>query len=225
MKPHPIRLVGLFLVWMAAAEPVNAGYDLKCNGSMFLLDGASVEHPSPFTMTLHVDLDHNSFCQDSCQAQEKIVRVLPSNIIFRATNSPLPNRLWVADTGQFSYTWSEVAGHDEKPSVVSAQGSCTKVAAGPVAAAESPKQSVESSKPKPTFLEHNTATSMQKTASQSRPEELSAAEITALIDIQNHHPVPALMHTRLHARGLVELKDDLWILTDRGAAIINGDRR
>src|ERR1700704_4246359 len=106
MRVIPIGIAGFLLVSTAAAAsaapPVQAGYDLRCEGNMLPLDDASAERATPFTMTLHVDLDHGSFCQNSCETQEKISKVLPSNIIFRAVNAPLPNRLWVADTGQFS---------------------------------------------------------------------------------------------------------------------------
>jgi hypothetical protein len=178
---------------------------------MLPLDDASAERATPFTMTLHVDLDHGSFCQNSCETQEKISKVLPSNIIFRAVNAPLPNRLWVADTGQFSYTWAEAAARDEKPSLHSVQGYCSKAVTGPVPAVEAVKQKIP--------------ITIQRAAIQVRPEELSATEITALLDIQNHRPVPASMHTRLYARGLVHLENDLWVLTGRGEAIITGDRR
>jgi hypothetical protein len=72
--------------------------------------------------------------------------------------------------------------------------------------------------PKPAFTP-------PKVAAQARADELSAMEITALLDIQNHRPVPAAMHTKLYARGLVHLDNDLWVLTDRGEALITGDRR
>jgi hypothetical protein len=60
---------------------------------------------------------------------------------------------------------------------------------------------------------------------QARADELSATEITALLDIQNHRPVPASMHTKLYSRGLVHLDNDLWVLTARGEALITGDKR
>jgi hypothetical protein len=50
-------------------------------------------------------------------------------------------------------------------------------------------------------------------------------EIRALIEIQNHRPVPGSMHTRLWLKGLAQLDNDLWVLTDKGEAIITGERR
>jgi hypothetical protein len=69
------------------------------------------------------------------------------------------------------------------------------------------------------------ATAPLKMATQARADELSATEITALLDIQNHRPVPASMHTKLYSRGLVHLDNDLWVLTARGEALITGDKR
>src|SRR3569623_1163146 len=131
MRVIPAGIVGLFLVSSAAAAlPPQTGYDLKSQGDMSALDTANAKAPgSPFTMTLLVDLNHQLVCQNNCETQERISKVLPSNIIFRAINAPLPNRLWVADAGQFSYTWADVTAHNEKPSVRSAQGYCTKVMA------------------------------------------------------------------------------------------------
>src|ERR1700761_8722327 len=131
VKIITIGFASFFLLSSAAtALAAQVSYDLKCEGNSSSLDGGNAEtNSSPFAMTLHVDPDHNSFCQNSCETQEKISRILPSNIIFRAVNAPLPNRLWVADTGQFSYTWADTTAHNEKPSVRSAQGYCTKVMA------------------------------------------------------------------------------------------------
>jgi hypothetical protein len=219
MRLFPVGIVVFFLISPAAAlHATETGYDLKCQGNSSALDNASAEMPaSPFAMTLHVDLEHNSFCQDGCETREKISKVLPSNIIFRAVNAPWPNRLWVADTGQFSYTWADVGARDTKPSVYSAQGTCIKVIAGSASAVEV--------RPKPSIAASKLTVPAQKPVNPDRPEELTAPEITALIDIQNRRPVPASMHTRLYARGLVHLDNDLWVLTDRGEAIITGDRR
>jgi hypothetical protein len=222
MKIIPIGIASFFLLSSAAAaSAAQVSYDLKCEGSSSSLDGDKTEtNSSPFAMTLHVDPDHNSFCQNSCETQEKISRVLPSNIIFRAINAPLPNRLWVADTGQFSYTWADAATRDEKPSVRSAQGYCTKVMADSRIAVEAAaKQKF------PVAPVQKLGITPPKVATQARADELSAIEITALLDIQNHRPVPASMHTRLYDRGLVRLDNDLWILTDRGEALITGDKR
>lgn len=219
MKIIPIGLAGFFLLFSAAAA--SASYNLKCTGNSFPLDSGNAEPmASPFAMTLHVDPDRNSFCQNSCETQEKISKILPSNIIFRAVNAPLPNRLWVADTGQFSYTWAEVSAHDEKPSVHSAQGYCTKVVedSGVTVEAAAKQKTPIVAVQKPALVP-------PKAPTQARADELSATEITALLDIQNHRPVPASMHTRLYARGLVHLDNDLWVLTDRGEALIMGDRR
>ena len=219
MRVIPIGIAVLFLWSPAAAlSPGQTGYDLKCEGSSSSLNDASADTPaSPFTMTLHVDLEHNSFCQNNCETQEKISKVLPSNIIFRAVNTPWPNRLWVADTGQFSYTWAEAAVRDAKPSVHSAQGSCVRIL--------SASPSIMEVKPKPSMTVSKLSISPEKALIQNRPDELTAPEITALIDIQNHRPVPASMHTKLYARGLVHLDNDLWVLTDRGEALITGDKR
>jgi hypothetical protein len=207
MSVIPAGIAGFFLLSATAASATPPNYDLKCEGHSSLLGGDKAQTgPSPFTMTLHVDLEHNLFCQNSCDTREKISKVLPSNIIFRAVNSPLPNRLWVAETGQFSYTWAE--SRDEKPAVHSAQGFCTKVTAG-----ETIKQKTPASKPPigQKFDDH--------------PENLSSREIRAMMDIQNHRPVPGSMHTRLWLKGLAQLDKDLWVLTDRGEAIITGERR
>src|SRR3954470_11281575 len=222
MRVIPTGLVGLFLVSPVAAHPTfQAGYDLKCEGKMSALDGANAKaHGSPFSMTLHVDLDRKLFCQNSCETREKISKVLPSNIIFRAVNAPLPNRLWVADTGQFSYTWADATPHNEKPSVRSAQGYCAKVMADSGIAVEAAARQKS-----PAVAAQKPAVIAPKMATQARADELSAMEITALLDIQNHRPVPASMHTKLYDRGFVRLENDLWVLTARGEAIISGDRR
>jgi hypothetical protein len=212
-------IVGLFLVSPAVALPTfQAGYDLKCEGNMAGQDGANAQaHASPFRMTLHVDLDHKLFCQNSCETREKISQVLPSNIIFRAVNAPLPNRLWVADSGQFSYTWGEAAAQRERPSMRSAHGFCTKVVTVSSVERDSVKRKV------PVLATKRPIG--QKLADQPRSEELSGREIRALINIQNHRPVPGSMHTRLWLKGLAQFDDDLWVLTDKGKAIINPRER
>ncbi len=221
MRIVPIGVASFFLLLSAAASAAQVSYDLKCEGTSSALDGNNTEtSSSPFAMTLHVDPDHNAFCQNSCEIQEKISKVLPSNIIFRAVNAPWPNRLWVADTGQFSYTWAEAAARDEKPSVRSAQGHCTKVSADSGVALEATAKQKS-----PAVTAQKPVITPPKVAAQARADELSATEITALLDIQNHRPVPASMHTRLYARGLVHLDNDLWVLTDRGEALITGDKR
>lgn len=219
MRKVPVAIAVFFLMPPAVAmTPVSTAYDLKCEGSSSSLDHENAETAaSPFAMTLHVDLEHNLFCQDNCEIREKISKVLPSNIIFRAVKTPWPNRLWVADTGQFSYTWVDAPVRDAKPSARSAQGSCVKVITSSESAVEP--------KPKPLVAVSKLANPPQKAVSQNRLEELSAPEITALIDIQNHRPVSASMHTKLYTRGLVHLENDLWVLTDRGDAIITGDKR
>jgi len=222
MKIISIGFASFFLLSSsAAASAAQVSYDLKCEGNSSSLDGANTEaSSSPFAMTLHVDPDHNSFCQNNCETQEKISKVLPSNIIFRAINAPLPNRLWVADTGLFSYTWAEAAARDEKPSLRSAQGYCTKVMADSGVAMEAAAKQKS-----PLAAVPKSVIAPAKVATQARADELSATEITALLDIQNHRPVPASMHTRLYSRGLVHLDNDLWVLTARGEAIITGDKR
>lgn len=222
MKLISLGIAGFFLLSSGlAASAAQVSYDLKCEGSSSSLDGGNAEtNSTPFAITLHVDPDHNTFCQNSCETQEKISKVLPSNIIFRAVNAPLPNRLWVADTGLFSYTWADVTAHNEKPSVRSAQGYCTKVMADSGIAVEAAAKQKS-----PLVVPQKPAVTAPKVATQARADELSAMEITALLDIQNHRPVPAAMHTRLYDRGFVRLDNDLWVLTDRGEAIITGDRR
>jgi hypothetical protein len=222
MKIIPIGITSFLLLSSAAAESAaQVSYDLKCTGNISPVDAGNAEPiSSPFAMTLHVDLEHNSFCQNNCETQEKISKVFPSNIIFRAVNAPLPNRLWVADTGQFSYTWADATAHNENPTVRSAQGYCTKVMADAGIAVEA------SAKQKsPVVAPQKPAATPPKMATQPRAEDLSAMEITALLDIQNHRPVPAAMHTRLYDRGFVRLDNDLWVLTARGEAIITGDKR
>jgi hypothetical protein len=228
VKKISIGIASVFLLSSAAAaSAAQVSYDLKCEGTSSSLDDSNAEkNSSPFAMTLHVDPDHNTFCQNNCETQEKISRVLPSNIIFRAVNAPLPNRLWVADTGQFSYTWAETAARDEKPSLRSAQGSCAKVMADSGVAVEAAARQklpvIAAQKPS---IAPPSATTPPKMATQARADELSATEITALLDIQNHRPVPASMHTKLYSRGLVHLDNDLWVLTARGEALITGDKR
>lgn len=219
MRVIPAGIVGLFLVSPAAALPTfQPGYDLKCAGNMSGLDGADAPaQASPFTMTLHVDLNHKLFCQNGCETREKISKVLPSNIIFRAVNAPLPNRLWVADTGQFSYTWAEPAAQGDKRSMRSAQGFCTKVVTGSSLDREGAKQKLSVRAPKPPIG--------QKLVDRPRSGELSAGEIRALIAIQNHRPVPGSMHTRLWLKGLAQFDDDLWVVTDKGEAFLAGARR
>ena len=217
MRVIPTGIVGLFLVSPAAALPTfQAGYDLKCEGSMSALDDADAEAhgSSPFAMTLHVDLEHKLFCQNSCETREKISKILPSNIILRAVSAPLPDRLWVADTGQFSYTWGESAARDEKPSMRFAHGFCTKMVTGSAMDREGVKHKVPVLPP-----------IGQKLADQPRSETLSDREIRALISIQNHRRVPGSMHTRLWLKGLARFDDDLWVLTNKGEAIISGARR
>jgi hypothetical protein len=216
MRVISAGIVGLFL-WSppAAALPPQAGYDLKCQGDMSALDAANAKTPgSPFKMTLHVDLNHQLFCQNNCETREKISKVLPSNIIFRAVNAPLPNRLWVADTGQFSYTWAEAAARDEKPSMRFAHGFCTKV----VTVSSIDRESVKEKVPVPNFPIG------QKHANQPRSAGLSAREMRALINIQNHQPIPASMHTKLWLKGLAQFDNELWVLTDKGEAILSGAR-
>jgi hypothetical protein len=206
MNVIPIAIASIFLLSAPAASATQTSYDLKCEGSSSLLQGDKAQTgPSPFTMTLHVDLEHKSFCQNSCETREKISKLLPSNIIFRAVNSPLPNRLWVAETGQFSYTWAET--RDEKPAIHSAQGFCTKMM---------------------TTLKQKMPASSRSAIGQKlddRAGDLSSTEIRALMDIQNHRPVPGSMHTRLWLKGLAQLDNDLWVLTDKGEAIVTGERR
>jgi len=222
VKIITIGIASVFLLsFPVAASAAQVSYDLKCEGNSSSLDGSNGEtNSSPFAMTLHVDPDHSSFCQNSCETQEKISRILPSNIIFRAVNAPLPNRLWVADTGLFSYTWADAPSHNEKPSLRSAQGYCTKVMADSGIAVEAAAKQKS-----PAVAAQKPVVAAPKVVTQARADELSAMEITALLDIQNHRPVPASMHTRLYARGLVHLDNDLWVLTDRGEALISGDKR
>jgi len=217
MRAIPTGIAGLFLLWPAAALPaVQAGYVLKCEGNMSALDDTNAAaHGSPFTMTLHLDLDHKLFCQDSCETREKISKVLPSNIILRAVSAPLPNRLWIADNGQFSYTWAEAAARDEKPSMRSAQGFCTKVVAASSIDRDNAKQKM--TVPEPPVG--------QSFVDRPRSREFSVGEIRALINVRNHRPISGSMHTRLWLKGLARFDDDQWVLTDKGEAIIGGERR
>lgn len=210
MRVIPAAMAGIFLVSPVAALPAfQPGYDLKCHGNMSALEGPQAP-ASPFAMTLHVDLDHALFCQNSCETREKISKVLPRNIIFRAVGAPLPNRLWVADSGQFSYTWAEAA-QDEKPSMRSAQGFCTKVTRVSPIAGESVNQKWPLGSKLP--------------AHPSRSKNSSTREVRALIDLQNHRPVSGPMHTQLWLKGLAEFDDNLWVVTDKGQAMIDGSRR
>lgn len=215
MRVIPTAIVGLFLVSPAVALPTfQAGYDLKCEGNMSGQDGANARaHGSPFRMTLHVDLDHRLFCENNCETREKISQVLPSNIIFRAVNAPVPNRLWVADNGQFSYTWGEAAAKRERPSVRSAHGFCTKVVTISSVEREGVKQ-------KGPFLATKRPIG-QKFAAHPRAGELSTREIRALLNIQNHRSVPGPTHTEMWLKGLAQFDDGQWVLTDKGKAIIN----
>ena len=83
VKIITIGIASVFLLSFAvAASAAQVSYDLKCEGNSSSLDGSNGEtNSSPFAMTLHVDPDHSSFCQNSCETQEKISRILPSNII------------------------------------------------------------------------------------------------------------------------------------------------
>lgn len=209
-------IFGLFVVSPSTALPTfQPRYDLKCAGNLSGPDGANAEaHASAFTMTLHVDLDHKLFCHDSCATQEKISKVLSNNIIFRAVDEPWPNRLWVADTGQFSYTWVEAPARGAKSAIRSAQGFCTKVMTASAIDKEGLKEKGRTPKP-PIGYE----------LAAQRSGDLSEREITALIDIQNHRSVPGSMHRRLWLKGLARFDDDMWVLTDKGEAIISGDRR
>jgi hypothetical protein len=215
MRIFPTAIVGLFLVSPAVALPtIQAGYDLKCVGNMSGQDGGNAQaHQSPFTMTLHVDVDHKLFCENNCETREKISQVLPSNIIFRAVNAPVPNRLWVADTGQFSYTWGEATAQRERPSVRSAQGFCTKVVTVSSVERESAKQKVR--------VPATNRPIGQNFAVRPRSNELGVKEIRALINIQNHRPFPGSMRTELWLKGLAEFDDGQWVLTSKGDAIIN----
>jgi hypothetical protein len=218
MALAPAGFISFLLVSPAAALPAfQPGYDLKCEGKISALNGPDAQaHALPFTMTLHVDLDNKLFCQDSCKTVEKISTVLASNIIFRAAKAPWPDRLWVADTGQFSHTWAEAAAEDEKPSIRSAQGFCTKVTTDLSSVSESLKHKVPISALKRPIG--------HKLANQAGSEELGVGEIRALINIQNHRPVPASMHTTLWLKGLARFDDDQWVLTDKGEAYMSGDR-
>jgi hypothetical protein len=213
----PAAIAGIFVVSPAAALPAfQPGYDLKCHGNMSALGGAQA-HASAFAMTLHVDLDHGLFCQNSCETREKISKILPRNIIFRAVGAPLPNRLWVADTGQFSYTWAEAGAQEEKPSMRSAQGFCTKVVAVSSVDEESVKQMLPVPGSKPPIGE--------KLAYRPRSKGVSASEVRALVNIQNHRPVSGAMHTTLWLKGLAQFDNNLWVVTDKGQAVLTGSRR
>jgi hypothetical protein len=219
MKSVLIGTAFSLILASAMAAPSKVEYDLRCEGVVTTTgtDETTNREPSiplPFTMKLHVDLARNLFCQDTCDAPEHISKILSRNIVFRSIGGPQPKRLWVADDGQFSNTWVEVrVQHDDKSVVLnSAQGVCSKIPDGPVAPAEPVKQK-------------SGATTVNRLSARLPLEELSAREITALMDIENHRPVSAELHTQLHARGLIHLEGDLWVLTGKGEAIITGDRK
>lgn len=214
MRAIVTGILGLFLVSQAAALPsFQTVYDLKCAGNVTGLADAKLEtHAPPFTMTLHVDLDHKLFCLDECQTHEKISKIFPSNIIFRAIGGPSPNRLWVADTGQFSYTWVDAAAQSAKPAMRSVQGFCTKVLGS-----SDDRKNPDLKPVRPTVEYRHAAT--------HRSEGLSEREIRALIFIKNHRAFPASMHTQLWLKGLAQFQDGRWVLTAKGEAIITGDGR
>jgi hypothetical protein len=57
------------------------------------------------------------------------------------------------------------------------------------------------------------------------PTTLGFSEISALIDIKNHRPVPAQLHTKLQSLGYIRLQDDLWTLTAKAEALVSGETK
>jgi hypothetical protein len=207
------------VMFTAAAAQPDKEYDLNCTGMLTstVTDGSGKSEaaaPVAYTMQLHVDLNHNAFCQDACGAPERIWKILPTDIVFRSASEPQLRRLWVADDGEFSNTWVERAQQNDKSVVLkSAQGGCVKVLKGP------------SPGPAPLKLKTLVASSSGAVAQAPIIEKLSESDITALIDLKNHRPISAGLHTHLHALGLVHLQDDLWVLTRKGDSIITGDTK
>jgi hypothetical protein len=165
-------------------------------------------------MQLHVDLNHNTFCQDACGATERIWKILSTDIVFRSASEPQLQRLWVADDGEFSNTWVEQAQRNDKSLVLkSAQGGCVKALKAP------------SPDPAPLKLKMPATSSNGAAAQIPIIEKLSEADITALNDVENHRSITASLHTHLHALGLIHLQDDLWVLTKKGDSIITGNAK
>lgn len=228
------------------AEPTES-YVLNCSGTLTqtAVSGATQSQIPPQNYTTHVsvDLEHRTFCQDECKSQELISKVLPDDVVFRSNASPQLERFWVTDDGQFSNTWLEVhtEGSDKSYVLMSARGFCEKspnlrltasepVPAKPLALHEAPAQQV----PKPlvqrdasaqpvakALVEHDTSTQQVEP---SRPlSMLGFTEISALVDIKNHRPVSAKLHTELQSLGYIRMQDDLWILTAKAEALVSGD--
>jgi hypothetical protein len=207
----------------ALAQPAGV-YDLTCSGTLTstMASGApDPDSPSQSYITrLTVDLDHRTFCQDECKAQEVISKVLPADIVFRSSPPPQLQRFWIADDGQFSNTWVEVRsqGSNKTSIVLSARGSCVK----------SPRIRLEANDPiteKPTPQRQAAAEQEVKEPASVPPKMLGFEEISALIDIKNHRPVSARLHTELQTLGYIRLQDDLWMLTAKAEALVSGQTK
>jgi hypothetical protein len=126
----------------------------------------------------------------------------------------------MADDGQFSNTWVEERsqGGDKAYVVMSARGSCVK----------SPKIGLETNDP----ITIKSAPQREAAADREVKEPASApspllgfSEISALVDIKNHRPVSAKLHTELQYLGYIRLQDDLWILTAKAEALVSGEAK
>jgi hypothetical protein len=217
-------LGGLFFIaatsYSAFAQSTGA-YDLMCSGTLTptTVSGAPDPQASSQSYTTHlsVDLDHRTFCQDECKAQEVISKILPADIVFRSSPPPQLQRFWMADDGQFSNTWVEERsqGSDKTYIVMSARGSCVK----------SPKIHSEANDPitvKPTPQREAVVEREAREPATSSSAPLGFSEISALIDIKNHRPVAAKLHMELQNLGYIRLQDDLWTLTAKAEVLVSG---
>jgi hypothetical protein len=126
----------------------------------------------------------------------------------------------MADDGQFSNTWVEERsqGGDKTYVVMSARGSCVKT----------PKVRLEANDPitvKSAPQREAAADRDVREPVSSSPPLLGFSEISALIDIKNHRPVSAKLHTELQYLGYIHLQDDLWILTAKAEALVSGETK
>ena len=220
-------LSGLFFVaatTCSAFAQATGAYDLMCSGTLTPTTVGGAPDPQvssqSYTTHLSVDLDHRTFCQDECKAQEVISKILPADIVFRSSPPPQLQRFWIADDGQFSNTWVEVRsqGSNKTSIVLSARGSCVK----------SPRIRLEANDPiteKPTPQRQATAEQEVKEPASVPPKMLGFEEISALIDIKNHRPVSARLHTELQTLGYIRLQDDLWMLTAKAEALVSGQTK
>ena len=89
-------ILGGLLCVATATSPALAQsarvYDLTCSGTLTpTLVGAAPDYKTSsqsYTTHVSIDLDHRTFCQDQCKAQETISKLLPDDIIFRSSPPP-----------------------------------------------------------------------------------------------------------------------------------------